>query len=120
MSQIFLYGSPIAYGINRVYNKRKNDRLYGDDNPSDEKDQELIDYMKANLLPVIIVGVVILVVGTILPVMKGFKCGDAPTSLGMTGKSWGIILLILSLLATPLGWIFGIIFLIFGKCLDMS
>ncbi len=47
---------------------------------------------------------------------KAFSCGAASTNFGLTGTGWGVIILVLGLLITPIGGLLGIAFAIGGSC----
>lgn len=48
--------------------------------------------------------------------IKAFSCGGWPTSLGLTGTTWGVLILILVILVPPLGSALGLIFAFGGRC----
>jgi len=47
---------------------------------------------------------------------KAFSCGAVSTNFGLTGTGWGVIILVLGLLVTPVGGLLGIAFAIGGSC----
>jgi hypothetical protein len=47
---------------------------------------------------------------------KAFSCGAVSTNFGLTGTGWGVIILVLGLLITPVGGLLGITFAIGGTC----
>lgn len=48
---------------------------------------------------------------------KAFSCGSAMTNFGLTGTGWGVIILVLGLVMTPVGGLFGIAFALGGGCM---
>jgi len=47
---------------------------------------------------------------------KAFSCGSVSTNFGLTGTGWGVIILVMSLLLTPVGGLLGIAFAVGGTC----
>lgn len=47
---------------------------------------------------------------------KAFSCGPVSTNFGLTGTGWGVIILVLGLLVTPVGGLLGIAFAFGGAC----
>jgi uncharacterized membrane protein len=52
----------------------------------------------------------------IVGMFKAFSCGAVSTNFGLTGTGWGVIILVLGLLITPIGGLLGVAFAIGGTC----
>ena len=46
---------------------------------------------------------------------KAFSCGAYSTNFGLTGTGWGVIILVLGFLITPVGGLFGVAFAVGGS-----
>lgn len=60
---------------------------------------------------------IIFLIFTLVGMSKAFSCGSAMTNFGLTGTGWGVIILVLGLVMTPVGGLFGIAFAIGGGCM---
>lgn len=56
---------------------------------------------------------------SLVGMFKAFSCGSNPTNFGLTGTGWGVIILVLGLLVTPVGGLLGISFAIAGSCMSV-
>jgi hypothetical protein len=111
-----LVASPLAFAlaqwtINRDDAKRQRE-LYGGGTTK----AYVIPSTGAVMLGVL-VGVLLFCFFGIVPLGRAFNCGPLKTTIGFSGTSWGLIILILWLFCPPLGVVFGAIYLFGGKCI---
>lgn len=119
----FLLSSPFLYGISQwlADHKPRTEEEAGD-RPHDDSGERLYGESASSESAAVGVLVWVIVIGLIcvfgvVPLAKAFQCGPNTTALGLTGTTWGVIILV-SLLVAP--WIFGLflgaLYLTVGRC----
>ena len=122
MSAGLLIASPLWYGISKWVDENMERR--------EKQKKETNVYGNAATMPkgaayvpptwaivaAVLIAVLMLGFLVIVPMGRAFNCGPRPTTIGLTGTTWGIILLLCLLFAQPLGILLGVIFLIAGRC----
>jgi hypothetical protein len=125
MTPGLLIASPLWYGVSKWVEenmeKKRSDKeraLYGNGTPPVVTTYQPPGYVPPTwaLVAAILIAVLMLGFLIIVPMAKAFNCGPRPTTVGLTGTTWGVILLLCLLFAQPIGIVLGVIFLIAGKC----
>ncbi len=107
-----LLASPVAYALSQWSRNREDDKKhYGGGTTK----TYVLPSTGAVMLGVV-VGVLLFCFFGIVPLGRAFNCGPFKTSLGYTGTSWGLLILILWLFFPPLGVLLGAVYLFGGKC----
>lgn len=92
-----------------------DEKVYGMSSYSDQSEEEDMKRSSAVRWTLMLIWLVSFVLA-IMGVVKAFSCGAVDTNFGLTGTGWGVIILVLGLLVTPLGGMLGIAFAIGGSC----
>jgi uncharacterized membrane protein len=114
MSSLFI-ASPLCYGISQWVRsgntKGDSDNLYGGDRPKNEEVPSTLSIVFG-----LAVAVAVLCFFVIVPMGRAFNCGPRVAAFGLTGTSWGLLLLLTFIFAQPLAVFIGVVYLLAGRC----
>jgi hypothetical protein len=116
---------PLLYGLSQWNKERKEAseeagrraRVYSGSAVKDPSATGAMDDSAASAILVWLIVLGLLCVFGLVPLAKAFQCGENPSALGVSGNTWGVVILV-SLLVAPwiLGLLIGAVFLVAGAC----